>query len=299
MRLFWLWLTFGFSLTFAQSHTPLHILVSVLPQKELIQALGGDSVQVTILVPNGKSPELYEPSLEQMKNIQNAVLFFGVGMPFEQKWVSKFQTINPHLTYHNLYLETAHSESLKSLTSTPNNHAHNPHIWLSLEKSKKHIRLITDALQKLSPQNTELYESNAQQMLQRIITLQNQIHTLFSEPNASKTFLVYHSAFEDFAHEFGLQELSLEYNGKELKGQDLARLIKQIKSQNLHALFAQPQFSPSRIQALSQELDLRTILLDPLQENWLQSFKIYACAIAFSLTNDQIKICIDKYFKEL
>lgn len=298
MRLFSLWLVFGLSITFAQSHAPLHILVSVLPQKELIQALGGDSVQVTILVPNGKSPELYEPSLEQMKNIQNAALFFGVGMPFEQKWVSKFQATNPKLIYHDLYSQTTSSESFKSLVSTPNNHAHNPHIWLSLEKSKKHITLITNALQKLSPQNTALYESNAKQMLQRIILLQDQIHTLFSEAHASKTFLVYHPAFEDFADEFGLQELSLEHNGKELKGQDLTKLIRQIKSQNLRTLFIQPQFSPSRIQALSKEFDLHTIILDPLQENWLQSFQIYACTIAFSIPSDQTKTCIDKYFKE-
>lgn len=293
MRLFWLWLFIGLSTTLAQSHAPLHILVSVLPQKELIESLAGDSVQITILIPNGKSPELYEPNLEQMKNIQNTALYFGVGIPFEQKWVSKFQTTNPNLIYHDLY-----SESLKSLALTPNNHSHNPHIWLSLEKSKKHIKLITNALQKLSPENTELYKTNAKRMIQRITTLQNQIHTLFSEANASKTFLVYHPAFEDFAHEFGLQELSLERNGKELKGQDLAKLIQQIKSQNLRALFVQPQFSPSRIQALSKELDLHTIILDPLQENWLQSFQIYACAIAFSLPSDQTKKCIEKYFKE-
>lgn len=286
MRFAWLCFFLGLSTAFA---TPLQILVSVLPQKELIQTLGGDSVQVTILVPNGKSPELYEPSLEQMKNIQNAMLFFGVGMPFEQKWLSKFQATNPHLIYHDL-----HSESIPKST----NHAHNPHIWLSLEKSKKHIELITSALQKLSPQNSALYQANAEQILTRITTLQNQIRTLFSQSNASRTFLVYHPAFEDFAREFGLQELSLEHNGKELKGRDLAKLIQQIKSQNLRALFTQPQFSPSRIESLSKELHLRTIVLDPLQENWLDSFKTYACAIAFSLSSSESKSCVERYFKE-
>lgn len=294
MHRFWLCFLLGLAhILYAQSqaNSPIHIIVSVLPQKELVQRIGGDSLLVSVLVPNGKSPELYEPNLAQMKIIQDSKLFFGVGMPFEEKWLSRFKTTNPHLTYYNLALDSEMMARKDSML-----HTHNPHIWLSLEKSKKHIELITHALQEIAPENASLYEHNKSQLLTQIATLQKQIHRIFSQVNASKTFLVYHPAFEYFTQEFNLHELSLEHNGKEPKGQDLARLITEIKKHRLSTLFTQPQFSESRIQAISKELHLKVIKLDPLHEEWLHSFKIYACAIAFSLPPDEIQPCVKQYF---
>ena len=77
--------------------TSIKVIVSVLPQKEMIERIGGEYVQVEVLVPQGKSPEIYEPSIAQMKYIAQADIFFGVGMPFESPWLKRFSLANPSL----------------------------------------------------------------------------------------------------------------------------------------------------------------------------------------------------------
>nr|QGT50345.1 cation ABC transporter substrate-binding protein [uncultured Helicobacter sp.] len=276
---------------FAQSST-IHIIVSVLPQKNIVERIGGDFVKVEVLVPKGKSPEIYEPNITQMKTIQNARIFFGVGMPFELKWHQRFLNINPQLNYLNL------AESALPLHEhDSHDHRHNPHVWLSLTQIENQITQITRQLSVLDPSHKAIYESNQKQFLQEILTLKQSIQNVFDTPNTQKKFLVYHPAFEYFAQEFGLEELSIEHDGKELKGADLSKLIQDIRLYGLKVIFIQPQFSKQRVQMLAKELNMRIIELDPLQDLWLDSMQTYTCQIAFSLSEKESQACIKQYFK--
>lgn len=267
------------------------VVVSVLPQKNIVERIGGNFVKVEVLVPKGKSPEIYEPTIAQMQSIQNAQIFFGVGMPFEYKWHQRFLNTNPHLNYLNL------AESALSHHNNSSHDHHNPHIWLSLAQIQNQIAQITQQLSALDPSHKAVYESNQKQFLQEIHTLKRSIQNVFNTPNAQKKFLVYHPAFEYFAQEFGLEEFSIEHDGKELKGADLSKLIQNIKLYGLKVIFIQPQFSKQRVQLLSKELNMRIIELDPLKDLWLDSMQTYACQIAFSLSQKDTESCITQYFK--
>lgn len=56
---------------------PIKVLVSVLPQKQMLESIGKEYVEVEVLVPPSKSPEIYEPNIQQMKHIQNAEVFLA------------------------------------------------------------------------------------------------------------------------------------------------------------------------------------------------------------------------------
>ena len=75
-------------------------------------------------------------------------------------------------------------------------------------------------------------------------------------------------------------------------------LISQAKAHNLKAVFIQPQFAKSRVEMFAKELGLRIIELDPLREDWLLSLQESACQIAFSLSTQESKSCVQEYFKD-
>lgn len=269
---------------------PINVLVSVQPQKEIIERIGGEYVKVEVLVPIGKSPEIYEPSIEQIKNISKAHIFFGVGMPFEKAWLKRFMNLNPTLTYHNL--------STLSNYAKPNLHAHNPHSWLSPHSVQPQITFIAKALSEKDSTLADIFSSRSAQLVKKLQAITQRTKMLFKQPNAQKHFIVYHSAFENFAKDFGLIELSIEYDGKEAKGKELNALIKQSKAHNLSVIFIQPQLNKARVEAFAKSLNLHILQLDPLDKSWLLSLQENACQIAFSMAKENVASCMLEYFKE-
>lgn len=278
---------------------PIKVLVSVVPQKQMLESIGKNYIEVQVLVPPSKSPEIYEPSVQQMKYIQNTDVFFGVGMPLESSWLKKFHTINPRLKYYNLAESRTHTlDSTSHSISHSTKHSHNPHIWLSPTHSKAQIKFITEILSTMQPEYKDFFTAQSKQLTQELERIYSQAKALFAT-NTQKNFLVYHPAFGDFAKDFNLEELSIEKDGKEAKGRDLSELITQIQKKQIKALFIQPQYSKSRVQSLANELNLEILTLNPLKPQWLSSFAIYACQIALSIdeNNPKLQGCLDEYFQ--
>jgi len=75
----------------------LPVSVSILPQKYFVQKIGGDLVEVSVLVEPGASPETYEPKPKQMVTLAKAKIYFAIGVPFEKKWLPKIVSLNPNM----------------------------------------------------------------------------------------------------------------------------------------------------------------------------------------------------------
>lgn len=271
----------------------LKVLVSVLPQKQMLERIGGEYVEVEVLVPSGKSPEIYEPSIAQMKYIQHASVFFGVGMPLESVWFKKFRTINAGLKYYSL-TQNHHAHEAQPHDT----HTHNPHIWLSPKNSQIQAEFIAHTLSSLKGEQTDFFHTRAKQLIDELKEIEANTRKLFARADTHKSFLVYHPAFEDFARDFQLEELSIEKDGKEAKGRDLSQLITQIKEKNIQVIFTQPQFSQSRVQSLISELQLNAITLDPLLPSYPHALRIYACQIAFhtDAQSQRFLACLNEFF---
>ena len=68
----------------------LDVTVSILPEKYFVERVGGDYVNVNVMVGPGDSPHTYEPKPRQLARLAKAALYFGVGMDFERAWLPRF-----------------------------------------------------------------------------------------------------------------------------------------------------------------------------------------------------------------
>lgn len=259
----------------------LNIVVSVIPQIYFVKKIGGDTVNVSAMVPDGRSPETYEPLPTQMKIIKNADIYIGVGMEFEKVWSDRFKGANSNLKIIDLSANLKLREMTHSDTESSHHHRkHDPHIWLSVALAKDEAKQICQILSNLSPKNADKYHENLQKFLNEIDQLDASVKQIFAMPNAQKSFVVYHPAFSYLAAEYGLDEIALEADGKSPKTKRMMKIQNIIKQKNIGVVYIQPQFSKKRVLALANDLKLRVLELNPLAEDWKKNILFIAKTIA-------------------
>ena len=74
------------------------VCVSIPPQKYFVERVGGDAVEVVVMVGPGESPHTYEPKPSQLRAMSRADLFFTIGATFESAWMGRFRAANPSLS---------------------------------------------------------------------------------------------------------------------------------------------------------------------------------------------------------
>ena len=80
----------------------LNVVVSIQPQLEFVNKIGGDKINTSLMVLPGNSPHTYEPKPSQMKAISKADLYLSIGVEFENVWLEKFTNQNKKLIVHNI-----------------------------------------------------------------------------------------------------------------------------------------------------------------------------------------------------
>ena len=108
------------------------VVVSIAPLKPLVEGILGDDFEVSVLVPFGASPETFEPTPKQLREVETARFVFGTGvLEFEQELLHRIarneQIINTSQGIELIQGSCSHAHHAH------HNHAHgvDPHIWCS------------------------------------------------------------------------------------------------------------------------------------------------------------------------
>ena len=76
---------------------PVKVFVSILPQKYFVEKIGGDLVDVSVMVQPGANPHNYEPKPRQMVAISKTMVYFAIGITFEEIWLERIASTNPKM----------------------------------------------------------------------------------------------------------------------------------------------------------------------------------------------------------
>ena len=80
-----------------QPSQTLRVTVSIVPQQYFVQRIGGEYVEVNVMVLPGASPVTYEPKPAQLAALSAADLYFSIGVPFEDAWLARIAAANPSM----------------------------------------------------------------------------------------------------------------------------------------------------------------------------------------------------------
>ncbi len=258
-------------------------IVTIPPLAEFVRQVSGDQVHVTVMVPPASNPHVYEPTPHQLKMLSKARVYFsvGAGLEFESIWLDKFKDLNPKLEICNSSrgISLLESESGKLHKHVRHLHGHfNPHVWLSPKNAMIMVRNISECLANMDSEHGEIYKKNADLYADTLKRLDNDIRNLLSNEKG-KSFLVFHPAWTYFAGEYALKEVAIEHDGKEPSAAELRNLIDFGRRENVKAVFVSPQLSKKSAQAVASEVGAPVVVIDDLNENYVENLKRAASAI--------------------
>ncbi len=270
------------------SSDQINVTVSIVPLKYFVERVGGEYVNVNIMVGPGDSPHTYEPKPEQMTALSDADVYFAIGVDFENAWMERIADANTEMSIVDLSTDLEkipmvahhHDEAEEDNDHEDSEDAHeheeegtlDPHVWTSPVNASMMVEVIYETLAAIDPENEAEYKANLEAFQQDISDLNAEINTSLEVLESNK-FMVFHPAWGYFARDFGLEQIPVEIEGSEPSAQELAGIIDEAIEENVKVIFAQPEFSTKTVDYIAEEINGQVILISPLAEDWLENLR--------------------------
>ena len=233
------------------------ITVSIVPFRYFVEAIGGDDFRVNVMVPPGANPHIYEPFPEQVIKLRKSVAYI---------WLKRFYATNT--TMKKLTL-CQNIEPLGSGHHHEGEHVEgaDPHYWVSPKCALIMAGSVKNFLIELIPVNKIKYEENYQKLLAVISDVDKKATDLFSGVT-NKSFMIYHPNLGYLARDYGLEEIAVEYEGKEPPPSRMKELIDRAIAAKIRTIFVQQEYDTKNARAIAHEIGARVQIIDPLSGDW-------------------------------
>lgn len=283
----------------ASAKEVLKVHVSILPQKYFVERIAGDLATVDVLVKPGKSPATYSPTPAQIKSLSQADLYFRIGVPFENGFIHKIESIAQNIRL----VDCRKGIRLRQMQAQAHDHekedhekdqghmaehheeghhdhtGKDPHIWMSPKLVKIQAHTILEALVALDPSSREIYTNNYTGFIQDLGHLDTRL-TQTLAPYKGEALFVFHSAFGYFADAYDMHQIAVETMGKSPKGKDLAAIIKLAKKEKARVIFVQPQFDTNTAEKIALAIKGHVVSMNPLAYDYLANMEAMAKTVA-------------------
>ncbi|MCD4751554.1 MAG: zinc ABC transporter substrate-binding protein [Anaerolineaceae bacterium] len=265
------------------------VFVSVVPQQYFVDRIGGEFVDVRVMVEAGDSPATYEPKPSQMAALSEAKIYYSIGVPFETVWLEKITSMNKSMVIvdtasgiERLPIMDEHSHENDEKETDHKEGALDPHIWLSPSLVKIQARHIFSALVEADSEHAKEYESNLNAFLSDIESLEEELTQTLSDLETRK-FMVFHPSWGYFARDFDLEQIAIEVGGTEPSAEEMVELIEKAQKEDIHVIFAQPEFSQQDAETIANAIGGEVVLISPLAYDWLENLREVAATFSSAL----------------
>jgi zinc transport system substrate-binding protein len=238
----------------------LKVTVSILPQAYFVERIGGDRVDVKVIMPKYADHDTYEPTPKQLVALSRSDLYIKIGMPhfiFEQKYIT------PILREHKGIAVVNMSEGIPQLED-------DPHIWISPHTVRLAALNIEKALAGRDPAHKDAFRRNLDGFLRQIEDLDNKIKKLL-ERKKGAAFIIFHPALGYFAEHYGLKQLVIETEGKSPSALHLRRIADEARRKNVRHILMQKGFDQRSAKAIAGQVGADLVEIDPMEKDWPKS----------------------------
>ena len=159
-------------------------------------------------------------------------------------------------------------------------HAHSgvdPHVWLDPQNGQLWLGQIAEALAELDPDNAAQYRENAAAAQAELAALEEDIAETLA-PVKSRPFIVFHDAYHYFEARFDIEARGAisENDARAPGAARVSELRDLVAESGAKCVFAEPQFNPGLIAAVTEGQGTGTGTLDPLGADLEPGAALYA-----------------------
>lgn len=265
-----------------QSHAEkIKVIASIAPLADFVKQVGGERIDVKLLLPPGASPHVYEPTPKAMKDISDARIFVKIGSGLEF-WAEKLVNAS-----RNRSLIIVDSSSGVPLIRDDRSHdSIDPHIWLDPVIAGSIVSKIENALIKADPQGAGLYRQNASLYKKKLLKLDKEISKTVGTFRI-REYITFHTAWNYFSRRYNLKVAGVieESPGREPSPKHIANIVKEVNRIGSKVVFVEPQFNPKIAEAVAKECNARVLYLDPIggqegRETYIDTMKYNVSVMA-------------------
>lgn len=226
---------------------------------DIVQSIGGDRVDVLSLVGPDGDAHVYEPTPSDARALAGAKVIFVNGLGFEG-WIDRLITASGTKAQVVVASKGVKVRRLAHVHGHSNGHHHqssiDPHAWQNLENGVIYAQNAAEALAQADPVNAAFYRSNARGYSASLVLLHAATVAKFKAlPKARRKVVTSHDAFGYFADAYGLKFFAPEgiSTEEEPSAADVAKLINQIKTSRITAIFVENMSDRRLIDQIARE----------------------------------------------
>lgn len=248
------------------------LAVSILPVKYIVGSIVGEDFEITVLVPPGSSPEAYEPTPQQLMSLSDATLVFNIGLlDFEQELIKRLPVAMKNKVVDLSVGVNLLEDSCSGAHESHHHHGVDPHIWTSPKQLKIMAETAYSSISRLYPDSIK-YKTNYDLLITQLDELDRQTAALIADANM-KHFFIYHPVLTYYASDYGIEQVSIERDGKEPSAEQLKELIGLARAENIGMIMYQREFSRSTVETITGDIGAEAVMIDPLAEDIINSIR--------------------------
>lgn len=226
---------------------------------DVVAQVGGDEIELTVLLRAGVDPHTYEPRPSDLAAISEAHVVFINGLGLEAFLEETLRSVGQDRPVVSV------SEGIPVLRHPTRPDQPDPHVWFDVRNVMIWVDNIEAALSALDPAHADAYAANAAAYRQRLEELDSWIiEQVATVPEGRRKLVTNHPALGYFADRYGFEQVGAIYPASpsaEPSAQDIARLEEAILQYDVPAIFAEGTVNPVLAEQIARDTGVAVVSL--------------------------------------
>lgn len=244
------------------------LMVSIEPQRWILEQLVDSGTVVGTMLERGADPETFSPSLADRSAAAACRIYFSTGaLPFEEALRESSDV---------RFVDT--SEGIGRVYGTHTHHHHDgdthagedegdPHVWTSVSGARAMAANMARALSDDRPDKADEYGRRLARLNVRFDSIDSAIAARLAGSGAH-SFAIWHPSLSYFARDYGLHQLAIGQESKEMSARMLREAIDRAVADSVRVFFIQKEYDSRQARTINDEIGSRLVTIDPLDYNW-------------------------------
>jgi ABC-type Zn uptake system ZnuABC Zn-binding protein ZnuA len=257
--------------------------------KSLVEAVGGDRVEVESISQPEQDPHSIEVKPAQLARLKQAAMLVKVGLDHEP-WLARLPAVSATVVDASRTVPLLQTETPRLRTERKaHTHAYgNTHYWLDPKNAWPITASILAALAGLSPADRATFESRREAFLSRLEERLSAWATALA-PYRGARIVVVHDSWSYFAERFGFRIVAAaEPNpGVPPSPRELAALLDRLRGSDVRVLISDPHSDPSLVRQIADKGGVRAVTLLPSGRDYVGLFEENVQRLSQALKSEQ------------
>jgi zinc transport system substrate-binding protein len=238
----------------------LTVVTTLFPLYEFAREVGGEAVDVSLLLPAGAEPHTWEPKPSDIAKINDSDDFIYLGEEMEP-WIASLIKAIPKEEL--LVLEVI--EDLASPRNTPGSLSHDPHVWLDFAAASLIVTYMADSLSDAFPDRETYFQDNAEMYNEKLNELDDLYFRSLRKCRPRTFVFGGHAAFGQLAARYDLNQISIYSTSPDSEPSPklVTAIVRTIRDKRLKVVYFEDLVNPRLSRVVAREAGVSTLSLNP------------------------------------